>query len=109
MSEAAYKLERVRRLAKDLGVPLNTVDHLAIAIPRAAELLQISPKALRKLLQEDKVPVIDLGRGNDRIDVIDLIEFMESRKVIRPGPRASNTRAVSKEVCRRLDEMTGRR
>jgi hypothetical protein len=81
MSEAARKLEQVRRVARDIGVPMDTAGHLAISVPRAARLLDMSVPTFKKFLAEEGVAVLQLGR-NLRIDVIDLVDLMERNKII---------------------------
>lgn len=104
-SNAANKLENVRRLARDIGIPLDASDKLAISIPRAARLLDIRPDLLRRLLQEDGIPLLSLGRGNDRIDLVDLVEFVEARK--GPGRQAlHHEQRISEDLCEKLDAMT---
>lgn len=79
MSDTVNQLERIRRLARDMGTPLSSVENLAISIPRAARLLDIQARTLRRALEADGVPLIRI-LGTDRIDVIDLVEFLERRK-----------------------------
>lgn len=81
MSEAARKLEQVRRVARDIGVPMDTAGHLAISVPRAARLLDMSVPTFKKLLAEEGIAVLQLGRSL-RIDVLDLIDLMERNKIV---------------------------
>lgn len=56
------------------------MDKLAFSIPRAARLIDVTPKMLRKLLADDGVPVLDLGPRCQRILTTDLMDFLWSRR-----------------------------
>ena len=90
-SKAANKLERVRRLARDIGIPLDTVDKLALSIPRAATLIDLDTRTLKQALDADGVQIIRIC-NLDRIDVVDFVEFLERHRVGRRNQREKKTR-----------------
>lgn len=90
-SSAVNKLERVRRLARDIGVPLDTVEKLALSIPRAAMLIDLDARTLRKALDADGIQIIRI-HNLDRIYVVDFVEFLERHRVSRRDHRKKKTR-----------------
>lgn len=90
-SSAANKLERVRRLARDIGVPMDTVEKLALSIPRAATLIDLDARTLKRALDADGVQIIRI-HDVDRIDVVDFVEFLDRHRVGRRNLREKRTR-----------------
>ena len=99
MSDSAQKLELLRRYADEAGIIVDCVDRLAIAIPRAARMIDVSPKTLKRLLAEHNVPVIDLGPRCERILTTDLVDFLWERR------RAASGSAPTKEICPNTKEQ----
>jgi hypothetical protein len=85
VGDSAQKLELLRRYAQEAGIPVDCVDKLAFSIPRAARLIDVTPKLLRKLLADDEVPVLDLGPRCQRILTTDLVDFLWSRRRVSGG------------------------
>ena len=77
---AANKLEHLRRVAKDIGAPVECIDALAISVTRAARLLDVHPRTLRTAFSRDGMRMIRI-EGSDRVDMIDFVEFIERHKV----------------------------
>jgi hypothetical protein len=99
VSDSAKRLDLLRRYAHEAGIPVDCVDTLALSIPRAARMIDVSPKVLRRLLVEHHVPVIDLGPRCERILTTDLVDFLWERR------RAASGSAPSPEICPNTKEQ----
>lgn len=99
MSDSAQKLELLRRYAQEAGIPVDCVDKLAFSIPRAARLIDVTPKMLRKLLADDDIPVIDLGPRCQRILTTDLVDYLWSRRRVSGGAERGH------EICANTKEQ----
>ena len=85
MGQTTKKIDRIRRLARDIGVPLDSIESIAISVPRAARLIDVQARTLRKALHSDGVRLIRI-LGTERLDVIDFVEFLERRKRDESSP-----------------------
>ena len=79
MKRTEKNIQQIHRIARDIGIPLDSLENIAISVPRAARLIDIQPRTLRKALQLDGIKLIRI-LGTDRIDVIDFVEFLERQK-----------------------------
>lgn len=68
------------------------MNELLISAKKAAALLSICPKQLRKLVDAGKVPVVPCGRSSrgDRYDPADIKEFIEQNKQRRKKCQSIN-------------------
>ena len=80
MSDSAKKLELLHRYAQEAGIPVDCVDTIALPLALAARSIHITPKKLKKLLDDDRVPVIDLGPRSRTILTTDFIDFLWNRR-----------------------------
>ena len=101
MSEASQRLEQVRRVCNEMGIPFDASQKLAVSTRRAARLLDLTDKAFTKLLTEDGIPIIDLGPRASRILVTDLVELLFRRRVVRTPKRTGDLDADQTKSCRR--------
>lgn len=86
------RLEHVRRLAAELGVPLEGLDRLAVPPRLAARLLSVSHSQVEKLVARGELPAFRVGRSV-RIELVELVAFMDRNRRIHKGFRASSVRA----------------
>ena len=101
MSEASQKLEQVRHVCNEMGIPFDASQKLAISTRRAAKLLDLTDTAFKKILTEDGVPVIDLGPRASRILVTDLVELLFRRRVVKTPKRTGDLDADQTRSFRR--------
>ena len=74
---------------------------LAITFQEAAELVSVSEKTIRRLVDQGELPVVKIGRAK-RIAVKDLEQMLEDKKVVQR--QAAYTDPL---VAKKLDEMLG--
>jgi excisionase family DNA binding protein len=89
---AGERVEHVRRLAAELGLPVDGLDRLAVPPRLAARLLSVSHSHVEKLVARGEMPAFRVGRSV-RIELLDLIDFMQRNRRPHKGFRASSTRA----------------
>jgi excisionase family DNA binding protein len=92
---AAEKLEHARRLAAELGLPLDGLDRLAVPPRTAARLLSVSNSQVEKLVANGELPAFRVGRSV-RIELVELVAFMERNRRARRvrGDRSVRVRAI---------------
>ena len=94
---AILKLEHARRLAAELGFPLDGLDRLAVPSRVAARLLSVSHSQVEKLVARGELPAFQVGRSV-RIELLELVAFIERNRKVRTGPRARPLRARAIEL-----------
>lgn len=91
----AEKLEQARRLAAELGVPLDGLDRLAVPPRLAASLLSVSHSQVEKLVARGELAAFRVGRST-RIELVELVAFIERNR--RPhkdiGERSVRAQAI---------------
>jgi excisionase family DNA binding protein len=75
----AEKLEQARRLAAELGLPLDGLDRLAVPARLAASLLSVSHSQIEKLVAQGDLPAFQVGRSV-RIEMVELVAFIERNR-----------------------------
>jgi excisionase family DNA binding protein len=88
---AGERLEHVRRLAAELGLPLDGLDRLAVPPRLAARLLSVSHSQVEKLVTCGELPAFRVGRSV-RIELLDLVDFIQRNRRPHKDFRASSTR-----------------
>lgn len=86
------RIEHARRLAAELGLPLDGLDRLAVPPRLAARLLSVSHSQVEKLVARGELPAFRVGRSV-RIELVELVDFMDRNRRTRKDFRASSTRA----------------
>lgn len=85
------KLEHARRLAAELGLPLDGLDRLAVSPRLVARLLSVSHSQVEKLVARGELPAFRVGRSV-RVELLELVAFMDrnlrTRKDFRESARA---------------------
>jgi len=89
---AGERLEHARRLAAELGLPLDGLDRLAVPPRLAARLLSVSHSQVEKLVARGELPAFRVGRSV-RIELLDLVDFMRRNRRPHKDFRVSSTRA----------------
>jgi excisionase family DNA binding protein len=89
---AGERLAYVRRLATELGLPLDGLDRLAVPPRLAARLLSVSHSQVEKLVARGELPAVRVGRSV-RIELLDLVDFMQRNRRPHKDFRVSSTRA----------------
>lgn len=85
---SSSRLEQLRAAARDLGVPLDAIDVLALSPARVARLLGVSTRTIERELEDGELAATMI-RGARRIAVVDLVEYLEARRVL--GTRKDET------------------
>ena len=86
------RIEHARRLASESGLPLGGLDRLAVPPRLAARLLSISHSLVEKLVARGELPAFRVGRSV-RIELVELVDFMDRNRRTHKDFRASSTRA----------------
>ena len=73
---------------------------LATTFKEAADLLSVSERTIRRLVNQGDLPVVKIGRAK-RIAIKDLEQLLEDKKVWRGQPTADPS------VAKKLDELLG--
>jgi len=94
---AAEKVEHARQRAVELGLPLAGLDCLAVSLRIAARLLSVSHSQVEKLVARGELPAFQVGRSV-RIELVELVAFIERNRKVRTGPRARPLRARAIEL-----------
>lgn len=89
---AAEKVEHARRVAAELGLPLAELDCLAVSPRIAARLLSVSHSQVEKLVGRGELPAFQVGRSI-RIELVELVAFIERNRKLRRGLRSRPLRA----------------
>jgi len=98
---AADKLEHVRRVGAEIGVPMDCLNTLAVPPKVAAKLLSISHSMVEKLIREGELPCFNVGRLT-RIELTELVEFIEAN---RRAPRRTGDTSKRRQA---IDLIEGR-
>jgi excisionase family DNA binding protein len=86
------RIEHARRLAAELGLPLDGLDRLAVPPRLAARLLSVSHSQVEKLVARGELPAFRVGRSV-RIELVELVDFMDRNRRTHKDFRPSSTRA----------------
>lgn len=73
---------------------------LAATFKEAADLLSVSERTIRRLVNRDELPVVKIGRAK-RIAIKDLERLLEDKKVRRGRSTTDSS------VAKKLDELLG--
>lgn len=73
------KLDYARRLAVELGVPLEGLDRLAVSPRVVARMLSVSHSQVEKLVAKGELPAFQVGRSV-RVELVDLVHFIERNR-----------------------------
>ena len=95
------KLDHARRLAAELGLPLDGLDRLAVSPRVVAQLLSVSHSQVEKLVARGDLPAFQVGRSV-RIGLVDLVEFMERNRKRRKPRELRSLQARAIELIERL-------
>jgi excisionase family DNA binding protein len=95
------KLDHARRLAAELGLPLDGLDRLAVSPRVVARLLSVSHSQIEKLVARGDLPAFHVGRSV-RIGLVDLVEFMERNRKHRKPRELRSLQARAIELIERL-------
>ena len=96
-------------MASRLPIGVNRTDdptqrmeaRLAVTFQEAAELVSVSEKTIRRLVDQGDLPVVKIGRAK-RIAVKDLEQMLEDKKVVQ-----RQVAYTDPLVAKKLDEMLG--
>lgn len=80
------KLEHARRMAAELGIPLDGMDRLAWSLRVAARLLSVSHSQVEKLVARGELVAFRVGRSV-RVEVVELVAFMDRNQKARKDAR----------------------
>ncbi len=94
------KLEYARRLVAELGVPMEGLDRLAVTTRAAARLLSVSTSQVEKLVARGELPSFRVGRSV-RIEIVELVAFMERNRSTAGDSRRQSLRARAIELIER--------
>lgn len=94
---AGEKLERARRVAAELGLPLDDLDRLAVSLRAAARLLSVSHRQVEKLVARGELAAFRVGRSV-RIDLVELVAFVDRNRKAPSGVAARSPRARAIEL-----------
>jgi excisionase family DNA binding protein len=97
---AAEKVEHARRVAAELGLPLAELDCLAVSPRTAARLLSVSHSQVEKLVGRGELPAFQVGRSI-RIELVELVAFIERNRKVRKGLRSRPLRAQAIDLIDR--------
>lgn len=86
------KLEHARRIAAELGIPLDGMDRLALPLRMVARLLSVSPSQVEKLVARGELAAFRVGRSV-RVEVVELVAFMDRSQRPRKDARQPSARA----------------
>jgi len=89
---ATETLEHARRLAAELGFPLDGLDRLAVSPRMAARLLSVSLSQIEKRVASGELRAFRVGRSV-RIELMELVAFIERNRKKRDGRRKPSVRA----------------
>jgi excisionase family DNA binding protein len=98
----AEKLEHARRIAAELGLSLDGLDRLAVSPRTAARLLSVSHSQVEKLVARGELAGFHVGRSV-RIEVVELVAFMERNRKRRSALRTRSLRARAIELIERAE------
>jgi excisionase family DNA binding protein len=96
------KLDQVRRLAAELGLPLHGLDRLAVSPRAVARLLSVSHSQVEKLVARGELPAFHVGRSV-RVELVELVSFIERNRKHRKAREIRSLRA------RAIDLIEGER
>jgi len=94
------KLDQVRRLAAELGLPVDGLDRLAVPPRVVARLLSVSHSQVEKLVAQGDLPAFQVGRSV-RIGLVDLVEFIERNRKNRRARDMRSLQARAVELIER--------
>lgn len=86
------KLDQARRLAAELGLPLQGLDRLAVSPRAVARLLSVSQSQVEKLVARGELPAFHVGRSV-RIELVELVSFIECNRKHRKAREIRSLRA----------------
>lgn len=96
----ADKLEQARRLAAELGLPLDGLDRLAVPPRLAARLLSVSHSQIEKLVAQGDLPAYQVGRSV-QIELVELVAFIERNRRQHKDFREQSVRARAIDLIER--------
>jgi excisionase family DNA binding protein len=96
----AEKLERARRIVTELGLSLDGLDRLAVSPRTAAQLLSVSHSQVEKLVARGELAAFRVGRSV-RIELAELVAFMDRNRKGRRGVRQRSIRARAIDLIER--------
>lgn len=91
------KLACARRLAAEVGVPLDGMDRLAVSMRMAARLLSVSHGQVEKLVARGELAAFRVGRSV-RVEVVELVAFMDRNQKARRNCPPPSVRARAIEL-----------
>jgi excisionase family DNA binding protein len=86
------KLEHARRIAAELGIPLDGMSRLAVPLRTAARLLSVSHSQVEKLVARGELAAFRVGRSV-RVEVVELVAFMDRNRKHRNDSEKVSVRA----------------
>lgn len=89
---ANEKLEHARRIAAELGIPLDGMDRLAFSLRVTARLLSVSHSQVEKLVARGELSAFRVGRSV-RVEVVELVAFMDRNRKHRNDAEKVSVRA----------------
>lgn len=93
MTATVDRLEQARRACADAGVPLDCIGTLAVNYETAGKLLGgTAIRTIRKLVADGRILAFRVGES-PRIELTELLDFMERNRVhspYRPTPSLSD-------------------
>jgi excisionase family DNA binding protein len=86
------KLEHARRIAAELGIPLDGMDRLALPLRMVARLLSVSHSQIEKLVARGELAAFRVGRSV-RVEIVELMAFMDRNRKHRSDLERVSVRA----------------
>jgi len=98
MTASTDRLEQARRECADAGVPLDCIGTLAVDYETAGRLLGGSAiRTIRQLVADGKIAAFRVG-GSPRIELTEILDFMERNRVRSPCRPTRSLRDRAREA-----------